>query len=94
MLDRYDCLQQVVAKYPKISLGYKGQNIPPLLDSGSNVTLIYLSFLYKKVSHLMSTHIGKKSEVHTSFHLTEVNDRQLPIKMHVELNLDFIVPRV
>ena len=81
----------------KINLGYKGYQIPSLLDSGHDVTLILQSYFDENLMHLVRAHSGEKSESHTLFHLMVANDEQLPITKYVELDLTFmgfIVPRV
>ena len=94
---QYGVMQRAVAKCPKINLGYKGYQIPSLLDSGSDVTLIQQSYFDENLMHLVTAYSGEKSEAHTLFHLTKANDEQLPITKYVELDLNFMglmVPRV
>ena len=89
-------MQRAVAKCPKINLGYKDDQILSLLDSGSDVTLIWQSYFDENLKHLVRAHSGEKSEARTIFHLTIGNDEQLPITKYVELDLNFmglIVPR-
>ena len=86
-----------MTKCPKINLGYKGYQIPSLLDSGSDVTLIWQSYFDENLMHLVRAHSGKKSEAHTLLHSTVANDEQLPITKYMELDLNFmglILPRI
>ena len=88
---------RAVAKCPKINLGYRGYQIPSLLDSGSDVSLIRQSYFNENLMHFVRAHSGEKSEVHTLFHLMAANDEQLPFTKYVELDLNFmgpIVPKV
>ena len=66
---RYVVMQRAVAECPKINLGYKGYQIPSLLDLNSDVTLIHQYYLDENLMHLVRAHSGEKSEAHTLFHL-------------------------
>ena len=76
---QYGVMQRAVAKCPKINLGYKGYQIPSLLDSGIDVTLIWQSYFDGNLMHLVRAHSGEKTEAHTLFHLMVENDEPLPI---------------
>ena len=86
-------MQITLAKCPKINLRYKGYQIPSLLDSDSDVTLIQQSYFDENLMHLVRTYLDEKSEAPTLFHLTVANDEQLPITKYVELDLNFLVTR-
>ena len=81
---------------PRSIWNTKGYQISSLLDSGSDVTLIWQSYFGENLIYLVKVHSGGKSEAHTLFHLTVANDEQLPITKYIELDLNFMglmVPR-
>ena len=49
-----------MAKYPKINLGYKGYQIPSLLDAGNDMTLLQQSYFKENQMHLVRAHSGEK----------------------------------
>ena len=83
--DKIDIMQQAVAKCPKISISSKVVQIPSLLDSGSEVSLISYSYFKEHGLPKIEAPMGKKSKAHTLFNLTVANDGQLPMKKYVKL---------
>ena len=56
-----------MAKCPRNNLGYMGYQILSLLDSGSDVTLIWQSYFDENLMPLVRTHSGEKSEAQHYF---------------------------
>ena len=54
--------------------------IPSLLDSGSEVSLIHSSHFKEHLLPKMETPTGDKLDAHILFNLTAENDGQLPMK--------------
>ena len=78
--DKMEIMQQAVAKCPKISVASMGVQIPSLLDSGSEVSLIRHSYFKEHLLPKIEIPTGEKSEAHNLFNLTAANDGQLPIR--------------
>ena len=90
-------MQQAVVSCAKVSISSKGVKIPSLLDSGSDVSLICQSYYKEHLLPKIETPMGEKADVHILFNLTVTNDRQLPVKTYVELDINFLglkVPNV
>ena len=66
-----------------------GIQIPSLLDSGSEVTLLQQSYFNKHILPTIKLAMGEKADAHTLFKLTVAKDRLMTIKMHMELNFTF-----
>ena len=86
--DKVEIMQQAVAKCPKISISSKGLQIPPLLDSGSKVSLICYSHFKEHLLPNIEAPMGEKSDAHVLFKLTAANDGQLPVKKYIELDIN------
>ena len=74
-----------------------GIQIPSLLDSGSDVTLLRQAYFEKHLLPKIQVATGEKAKAHQLFHLTVTNDGQLPVKMYTELDINFLglkVPNV
>ena len=68
-----------------------------LLDSGSEVTLLWHSYFDQHILPKIKPATGEKADTHCLFKLTVANDGQMPIKMYTELDLTFLglkVPKV
>ena len=83
-------MQQAVAKCPKVSTSSKGVQIPSLLDSGSEVSLICQSYFKEHMLPKIETPMGEKAYAHILFNLMAVNDGQLPMKTYLELDINFL----
>ena len=86
-------------KCPKVFISAHGIQIPSLLDSGSEVTLLQQSYFDKHILPKIKLATGEKANTHNLFKLTvaNANDGQMPIKMYTELDLTFLglkVPNV
>ena len=95
--DKMEIMQQAVAKCSKISIASMGVQIPSLLDSGSEESLIRYSYLKEHMLLKIETPMSEKSDAHVLFNLTAANDGQLPIKQYIELDVNFMglnVPNV
>ena len=88
--DKVEIMQQAVAKYPKINIASMGVQIPSLLDSGSEVSLIRYSYFKEHLLPKIDTPTGEKSDAHILFNLTAANDEQLPIKQYIKLDVNFM----
>ena len=92
--DKIEIMQQDVAKCPKISISSMWVQIPSLLDSGSEVSLICYSHFKEHLLPKTEDPTGEKSEAHILFNLTAANDGQLPMKKYIELDVNFLGPKV
>ena len=90
-------MQHAVAKCPKVCISAHGIQIPSLLDSGSEVTLLWQSYFDQHILPKINPATGEKANAYNLFKLTIANDGQMPIKMYIELDLTFLglkVPKV
>ena len=83
-------MQQAVAKCPKVCISDLGIQIPSLLDSGSEVTLLQQSYFDQHILPKIKLATGEKADAHNLFKLMVANDGQMPIKMNTELDLTFL----
>ena len=88
--DKIKIMQQAIAKCPKISIASKGVQIPSLLDSGSEVSLIQYSYFKEHLLPKSEAPTGEKSDAHILFNLTAANDGKLPMKKYVEIDVNFL----
>ena len=77
--DNVEIMQQAVAKCPKLVLQVWGVQIPSLLDSGSEVSLIQYSHFKEHLLPKIETPMGQKSDAHILFNVTAANGGQLPM---------------
>ena len=94
---KMEIMQRVVAKCPKVCISAHGIQIPSLLDSGSEVTLLWQSYFDQHILPKIKPATGEKANTHCLFKLTVANDGQMPIKMYTKLDLTFLglkVPKV
>ena len=87
---RMEIMQCTVAKCPKVCISAHGIQIPSLLDSGSEVTLLWQSYFDQHILSKITPATGEKTDAHCLFKLTVANDGQMPIKMYTELDLTFL----
>ena len=85
-----EIMQRAVAKCPKVYISAHGIQIPSLLDSGSEVTLLWQSYFDQHILPKIKLATGEKANAHCLFKLTVANDGQMPIKMYTELDLTFL----
>ena len=83
-------MQHAVARSPKVFISAHGIQIPSLLDSGSDVTLLRQSYFEKHLLPKIQVVTGEKANAHQLFHLMVANDGQLPVKMYPELDINFL----
>ena len=79
---KLEIMQCAVARSPKVCTSAHGIQIPSLLDSSSDVTLLRLSYFEKHLLPKIQAVTSEKVEAHQLFHLMVANDRQLPVKMY------------
>ena len=94
---KLEIMQCAVAKNPKVSISAHGIQIPSLLDSGSEVMLLRQSYFEQHLLPKIQVVISEKAEAHQLFHLMVANDGQPPVKMYMELDINFLglkVPNV
>ena len=90
-------MQHAVARSPKVCINAHGIQIPSLLDSGSDVMLLRQAYFEKHLLPKIQEATGEKAKAHQLFHLTVTNNGQLPVKMYMELDINFLglkVPNV
>ena len=83
-------MQRAVAKCPKVCISAHGIQIPSLLDSSSEVTLLWQSYFDQHILPKIKPATGEKADAHSLFKLTVANDGQMPIKMYTKLDLTFL----
>ena len=83
-------MQHTVARSPKVCISVHGIQIPSLLDSGSDVTLLRQAYFKKHLLPKIQEATGEKAKAHQLFHLTVANDGQLPVKIYTELGINFL----
>ena len=86
---KIEIMQCAVAKCPKVCISAHGIQIPSLLDSGSEVTLLQESCFNKHVLPKVKLATGEKANAHNLFKLRLANEGQMPIKRYMELDLTF-----
>ena len=94
---KIEIMQHAVAKCPKVCISAHGIQIPSLLDSSSEVTLLWQSYFNQHIQPKIKLATGEKANAHSLFKLTVANDGQMPIKMYTKLDLTFLglkVPKV
>ena len=94
---KMEIMQRAVAKCPKVCISAHRIQIPSLLDSGSEVTLLQQSHFEQHILPKIKPATGEKADAHCLFKLTVANDGHMPIKMYTELDLTFLglkVPKV
>ena len=94
---KMEIMQCAVAKCPKVCISAHGIQIPSLLDSGSEVTMLWQSYFDQHILSKIKLATGEKANTHCLFKLTVANDGQMPIKMYTKLDLTFLglkVPKV
>ena len=87
---KMEIMQRAVAKCPKVCISAHRIQIPSLLDSGSEVTLLWQSYFDQHILPKIKLATGEKADAHCLFKLTVANDGQMPIKMYTELDLTFL----
>ena len=86
-----------VARSPKACISAHGIQIPTLLDSGSDMTLLRQAYFEKHLLPKIQVMTGEKAKAHQLFHLMVANNGQLAVKMYTELDINFLglkVPNV
>ena len=94
---KMEIMQCAVATCPKVCISAHGIQIPSLLDSGSEVTLLQQLYFDQHLLPKIKPATGEKADTHCLFKLTVANDGQMPIKMYTKLDLTFLglkVPKV
>ena len=87
---KMEIMQCAVAKCHKVCMSTHGIQIPSLLDSSSEVTLLRQSYFDQHILPKIKLATGEKADAHCLFKLTVANDGQMPIKMYTELDLTFL----
>ena len=90
MQSKVNIIQQAVAKCSKIKIHCKGIEITTLLDSCSELMLLYQSYLDKHLKPVVCPSSKSKGETNPLFRLTAANDGQLAISMYIKLDINFL----
>ena len=85
---KMEIMQRAVAKCPKVCISAQGIQIPSLLDSSSEVTLLQQSYFDQHILPKIKLATGEKADAHCLFKLTVANDGQMPIRMYTELEFN------
>ena len=94
---KIEIMQCAVAKCPRVCISAHVIQIPSLLDSSSEVTLLWQAYFDQHILPKIKLATGEKANTHSLFKLTVANDGQMPIKMYTKLDLTFLglkVPKV
>ena len=94
---KMEIMHRAVAKCLKVCISAHRIQIPSLLDSGSEVTLLWQSYFDQHILPKIKPAMGEKADAHCLFKLTVANNGQMPIKMYTKLDLTFLglkVPKV
>ena len=94
---KLEIMQCAVAKSPEVSIIAYGIQIPSLLDSFSEVTLLRQSYFDQHLLPKIKVAMSEKAKAHQVFNLTVTNDGQLPVKTYIKINITFLglkVPNV
>ena len=91
---KMEIMQCAIAKCPKVCISVHGIQIPHLLDSSSEVTLLQQSYFDQQILPKIKLATGEKANAHSLFKLTVANDGQMPIKMYTKLDLTFLELKV
>ena len=94
---KLEVMQQAVAKCPGVSISAYGIQIPSLLDSGSEVTLLWQSYIEQYLLENINLVTSEKAKTHSLFRPRVTKVGQLPIKMYTEPGITFLglkVPKV
>ena len=83
-------MQHAVARSLKVCINAHGIQIPSLLDLGSDVMLLRQAYFEKHLLPKIQVVTGEKAEAHQLFHLTVANNGELPVKMYMELDINFL----
>ena len=89
-MTKLEIMQHAVAKRPKVSISAHGIQIPSLLVSGSEVKLLRQSYFEQHLLPKIQVVTSEKAQAHQLFHLMVTNDGQLPVKMYMELDINFL----
>ena len=88
-------MRRAVANCPSICIESIGKPLQSLLDSDSQVSLLWQSFYDRCLAALLGPSNGELAEAHYLFSQTAANDESLPITTCVELDVTFlVVPKV
>ena len=87
---KMEIIQCAVAYCPKVWISTLEIQIPSLLDSSSEVTLLWQSYFDQHILPKIKLATGEKADAHCLFKLTVANDGQMPIKMYTKLGLTFL----
>ena len=83
-------MQHAVVKSLKVSISAYGIQIPSLLDSGSEVMLLWQSYFDQHLLPKIKVATNEKARAHQLFHLTVANDGQLTVKLYTKLDITFL----
>ena len=87
---KMEIMQSAVAKCPKMCISAHGIQIPSLLDSSSEVTLLWQSYFNKHILPKIKPAMSEKADTHTLFRLRVANDGQMPIRIYTEMDFTFL----
>ena len=87
---RMEIMQHAVAKCPKVCISAHVIQIPSLLDSSREVTVLQQLYFDQHILPKIKPATGEKADTHCLFKLTVANDGQMPIEMYTKLDLTFL----
>ena len=85
---KFDVMQRALATGSKVNMGYERTRVPSLLDSGSQVTLIHLSYFEREILPHIVLSSEENAEAHQLFQLTVASNGRPPMSMYVNLDFD------
>ena len=85
----FDMMQKVIVTCHIVNMGFGNKRIPSLLDSGSQVTLIYQRYFVREVLPNINPSSREKAKVLQLFQLIAADNGKLSMFMYVKLNIKF-----
>ena len=73
-----------------MTISCNGVQMPSLLHSGSEVSLICPTYFKEHFLPKIETPTGERAHAHVLFNLTVVNEGHLPVKMFMEMDICFL----
>ena len=84
-----EIMRQAVASSPKVNLKCMGKRLASLLDSGSMVSLVQLSYFDQNIKPKLSPARGPEANLHNLFDHKIANGGDIPITKYFEMDVAF-----
>ena len=87
---KHKVMQRAASQCPAVPMDLLGQQVPPLLDSGSIVTLIHQGYFTKNIQPLLSKSSSKLAEAHSMFWLSTANNEIMLVSKYFEADVTLL----